>query len=31
MWGMLLYFYLKDQKYIATVPIGYKTDLVMFF
>jgi hypothetical protein len=31
LWGRLLYFCSKDQKYIAAVPIGYKTDLVMFF
>ena len=31
LWGRLLYFYSKLKKYIATVPIGYKTDLVMFF
>ena len=31
LWGRLLYFCSKAQKYIAVVPIGYKTDLVMFF
>jgi hypothetical protein len=31
MWGRLLYFCSKAQKYIAAMPIGYKADLVMFF
>jgi hypothetical protein len=31
LWGRLLYFCSKAQKYIAIVPIGYNTDLVMFF
>jgi hypothetical protein len=29
--GRLLYFCSKAQKYIAAIPNGYKTDLVMFF
>jgi hypothetical protein len=31
LWGRLLYFYSKTQKYITVVSNGYKTDLVMFF
>jgi hypothetical protein len=31
LWGRLLYFFSKDKKYIAAMPIGYKTNLVMFF
>jgi hypothetical protein len=31
LWGRLLYFYSKDQKYISAMPIGYNTNLVMFF
>jgi hypothetical protein len=31
LWGRLLYFCSKAQKYIAAMPNGYKTDLVMFF
>ena len=31
LWGRLLYFCSKAQKYIAAVPVGYSTDLVMFF
>jgi hypothetical protein len=31
MWVRLLYFYSNLKKYIAVVPIGYKTDLFMFF
>jgi hypothetical protein len=30
-WGRLLYFCSKLKKYTAAMPIGYKTDLVMFF
>ena len=31
LWGSLLYFYLKSQKYIAAVLICYKINLFMFF
>jgi hypothetical protein len=31
LWGRLLYFCSKAQKYIAAMPNGYKTNLVMFF
>jgi hypothetical protein len=31
LWGRLLYFCSKIKKYITVVPIGYKTDLFMFF
>ena len=31
LWGRLLYFCSKSQKYISTMPNGYKTNLVMFF
>jgi hypothetical protein len=30
LWGRLLYFCSNAQKYIASMPNGYKTDLVMF-
>ena len=30
LWVRLLYFCSKAQKYIAAMPNGYKTDLVMF-
>jgi hypothetical protein len=30
LWGRLLYFCSKAQKYITAMPNGYKTDLVMF-
>jgi hypothetical protein len=31
LWERLLYFRSNAQKYIAAIPNGYKTDLVMFF
>jgi hypothetical protein len=31
LWGRLLYFCSNSKKYIAAIPNGYKTDLVMFF
>jgi hypothetical protein len=30
LWGRLLYFCSKAQKYITAMPNGYNTDLVMF-
>jgi hypothetical protein len=30
-WGRLLYFYSKLKNNIVAIPLGYKTDLVMFF